>query len=122
MFYRFNFNRDCCEFREREEIGHLFMEMRLDEASLRGKEEINFGKIGVLNSGWGNRGRAREGVAGLLNSSLCKYVKKAKGTNKKIMFVRLRIKRECWSMYFYSPGREKDMGRKRKILECYKEV
>ena len=71
----------------------------LSETKLKGKGEVMFGEV---------VGRASQGVALLLSGLLMRCVVEWKEVSSRIMWVRVKIKRESWVFISaYGPGSEK---------------
>ena len=96
---------------KRWEIGELFISRRMDvlalnETKMKGKGEVDFGRMKGRVSGVMG-GRAREGVAILLSEWLLKLVVEWKEVSSRLMWVRIRLGRECWAFVSaYGPGSE----------------
>ena len=97
---------------KRCEIGSMFVKRKMDvlalcETKMKGKGEAEFGEVTGRISGV-ERGRAREGVALLLSERMVKKVVAWKEVSSRLMWVRVRIGRECWAFVSaYGPGSEK---------------
>ena len=97
---------------KRCEIGDMFQNRRMDvlalsETKMKGKGEVAFGEMNGRISGVGE-GRAREGVALLLSEWLIKLVVEWKEVSSRLMWVRVRLGRECWAFVSaYGPGSER---------------
>ena len=97
---------------KRCEIGSMFVKRKMDvlalcETKMKGKGEAEFGEVTGRISGV-ERGRAREGVALLLSERMVKKVVSWKEVSSRLMWVRVRIGRECWAFVSaYGPGSEK---------------
>ena len=97
---------------KRCEIGCMFRERKLDvlalsETKMKGKGEVTFGEMTGRVSGV-ERGRAREGVALLLSEWMVSKVVEWKEVSSRLMWVRVRLGRECWGFVSaYGPGLEK---------------
>ena len=97
---------------KRCEIGSMFVERKMDvlglcETKMKGKGEAEFGVVKGRVSGV-ERGRAREGVALLLSERMRKRVVAWKEVSSRMMWVKIRIGRECWAFVsVYGPGSEK---------------
>ena len=96
---------------KRREIGELFINRRMDvlalnETKMKGKGEVDFGRMkGRVSGVMGGRGR--EGVAILLSEWLMKLVVEWKEVSSRLMWVRIRLGRECWAFVSaYGPGSE----------------
>ena len=96
---------------KRCEIGDLFERRRMDvlalnETKMKGRGEVEFGRMKGRISGV-MEGRAREGVALLLSEWLIKLVVEWKEVSSRLMWVRVRLGRECWAFVSaYGPGSE----------------
>ena len=99
---------------KRCEIGDMFQKRRMDvlalnETKLKGKGEVLFGGVTGRVSGV-ERGRAREGVALLLNEWMLNKVVEWKEVSSRLMWVRVRMGKECWAFVSaYGPGTEKSL-------------
>ena len=97
---------------KRCEIGDKFLERKMDvlalcETKMKGKGEITFGDVVGRGSGV-ERGRAREGVALILSEWMLERVVEWKEVSSRLMWVRVRIGRECWAFVSaYGPGSER---------------
>ena len=97
---------------KRCEIGCMFEERKMDvlalcETKVKGRGEIAFGEVIGRVSGV-ERGRAREGVALLLNEWMKSRVVEWKEVSSRLMWVRVRIGNECWAIVSaYGPGCER---------------
>ena len=97
---------------KRCEIGSMFVRRKMDvlalsETKIKGKEDIAFGEVIGRVSGV-ERGRAKEGVALLLSERLKNMVVEWKEVSSRLMWVRVRIGRECWAFISaYGPGCER---------------
>ena len=97
---------------KRREIGSVFVERKMDvlalcETKMKGKGEEEFGEVKGRISGV-ERGRAREGVALLLSERMLEKVVAWREVSSRMMWVRVRIGRECWAFVSaYGPGSEK---------------
>ena len=81
--------------------------LALCETKVKGKGEVKFGEVTGRVSGV-ERGRAREGVAMLLSERLRREVVEWKEVSSRLMWVRIRIGRECWVFVsVYGPGSER---------------
>ena len=96
---------------KRCEIGDLFERRRMDvlalnETKMKGRGEVEFGRMkGRISGVMG--GRAREGVALVLSEWLMKLVVEWKEVSSRLMWVRVRLGRECWAFVSaYGPGSE----------------
>ena len=98
---------------KRCEIGDVFQRRKIDvlalsETKLKGKGEVAFGGVTGRVSGVGG-GRAREGVALVLNEWMLSKVVEWKEVSSRLMWVRVRLGKECWafvsasSSYLVSP-------------------
>ena len=98
---------------KRCEIGRLFVKRKMDvlalsETKMKGKGEAEFGEVKGRISGI-ERGRAREGVALLLSERMKRRVVAWKEVSSRVMWVKVRIGRECWVFISaYGPGSEKN--------------
>ena len=82
--------------------------LALSETKMKGKGEVSFGEMSGRISGVATGERAREGVALLLNDWMKKLVVEWKELSSKLMWVRVRLGRECWAFISaYGPGCEK---------------
>ena len=97
---------------KRREIGSVFVKRKMDvlalcETKMKGKGNSEFGEvIGRISGVEG--GRAREGVALLLSERMMKMVVAWKEVSSRLMWVRVRLGRECWVFVSaYGPGSEK---------------
>ena len=90
----------------------MFVKQKLDvlalcETKMKGKGEAEFGEVKGRISGV-ERGRAREGVALLLSERMTKNVVAWKEVSSRVIWVRVRIGRECWAFVSaYGPGSER---------------
>ena len=97
---------------KRCEIGDMFGKRKMSvlalcETKIKGKGEVAFGEVMGRVSGV-ERGRAREGVALLVNEWLVNKVVEWKEVSSRIMWVRIRFGRECWAFISaYGPGSER---------------
>ena len=97
---------------ERCEIGCMFGRRGMDvlalcETKIKGKGEVAFGEVTGRVSGV-ERGRAREGVALLLSEWMGNKVVEWKEVSSRLMWVRVRMGRECWAFVSaYEPGCER---------------
>ena len=97
---------------KRCEIGDIFVRRKMDvlalcETKMKGKGEVMFGGMTGRISG-PERGRAREGVALILNKWMSKLVVEWKEVSSRLMWVRVRLGRECWAFISaYGPGSER---------------
>ena len=97
---------------KRCEIGCMFDERKLDvlalcETKMKGKGEREFGEVIGRVSGV-ERGRAKEGVALLLRKWMLDKVVEWKEVSSRLMWVRVRLGRECWAFVSaYGPGTER---------------
>ena len=81
--------------------------LALCETKMKGKGEVVFGDVTGRVSGVEN-GRAREGVALLLSEWMANKVVEWKEVSSRLMWVRVRMGRECWAFVSaYGPGCEK---------------
>ena len=81
--------------------------MALNETKMKGKGEVVFSKMKGRISGI-TGGRAREGVAILLSEWLEKLVVEWREVSSRMMWVRVRLGRECWAFVSaYGPGSER---------------
>ena len=77
------------------------------ETKMKGKGEVAFGEVTGRVSGV-ERGRAREGVALLLSEWMENKVVEWKEVSSRLMWVRVRMGRECWVFVSaYGPGCER---------------
>ena len=86
---------------KRCEIGCMFGRRGMDvlalcETKMKGKGEVAFGEVTGRVSGV-ERGRAREGVALLLSEWMVNKVVEWKEVSSRLMWVRVRMGRECWA-------------------------
>ena len=86
---------------KRCEIGCMFGRRGMDvlalcETKMKGKGEVAFGEVTGRVSGV-ERGRAREGVALLLSEWMGNKVVEWKEVSSRLMWVRVRMGRECWA-------------------------
>ena len=79
--------------------------LALCETKMKGKGEVAFGEVTGRMSGV-ERGRAREGVALLLSEWMGNKVVEWKEVSSRLMWVRVRMGRECWA--FVSLEEERD--------------
>ena len=97
---------------KRCEIGCMFGRRGMDvlalcETKMKGKGEVAFGEMTGRESGI-ERGRAREGVALLLSEWMVNKVVEWKEVSSRLMWVRVRMGRECWAFVSaYRPGCER---------------
>ena len=97
---------------KRCEIGCMFGRRGMDALALckmkmKGKGEVAFDEVTSRVSGV-ERGRAREGVALLLSEWMVNKVMEWKEMSSRLMWVRVRIGRECWAFVSaYGPGCER---------------
>ena len=97
---------------KRCEIGSMFVKRKMDvlalsETKMKGKGEAEFREVKGRISGI-ERGRAREGVALLLSERMRSSVVEWKECSSRMMWVKVRIGRECWTFVSaYGPGSEK---------------
>ena len=97
---------------KRCEIGCMFRKRKMDvlalsETKIKGKGEVAFGEVTGRVSGV-ERGRAREGVALLLSERMVSKVVEWKEVSSRLMWVRVRLGRECWAyVSAYGPGCER---------------
>ena len=97
---------------KRSEIGCMFGRRGMDvlalcETKMKGKVEVAFGEVTGRVSGV-ERGRAREGVALLLSEWMENKVVEWKEVSSRLMWVRVRMGRECWAFVSaYGPGCER---------------
>ena len=81
--------------------------LALCETKMKGKGEVAFGEVTGRVSGV-ERGRAREGVALLLSKWMGNKVVEWKEVSSRLMWVRVRMGRECWAFVSaYGPGCER---------------
>ena len=81
--------------------------LALCEMKMKGKGEVAFGEVTGRVSGV-ERGRAREGVALLLSEQMVNKVVEWKEVSSRLMWVRVRMGRECWAFVSaYGPGCER---------------
>ena len=81
--------------------------LALCETKMKGKGEVMFGEVTGRVSGV-ERGRAREGVALLLSEWMVSKVVEWKEVSARLMWVRVRMGRECWAFVSaYGPGCER---------------
>ena len=81
--------------------------LALCETKMKGKGEVAFGEVIGRVSGV-ERGRAREGVALLLSEWMENKVVEWKEVSSRLMWVRVRMGRECWAFVSaYGPGCER---------------
>ena len=86
---------------KRSEIGCMFGRRGMDvlalcETKMKGKGEVAFGEVTGRVSGV-ERERAREGVALLLSEWMENKVVEWKEVSSRLMWVRVRMFRECWA-------------------------
>ena len=86
---------------KRYEIGCMFGRRGMDvlalcETKMKGKGEVMFGEVTGRVFGV-EKGRAREGVALLLSEWMVNKVVEWKGVSSRLMWVRVRMGRECWA-------------------------
>ena len=82
--------------------------LALSETKMKGKGEVAFGEVNGRISGVAIGERAREGVAVLLSEWMLKLVVEWKEVSSRIMWVRVRLGRECWAFVSaYGPGSER---------------
>ena len=97
---------------KRSEIGCMFGRRGMDvlalcEKKMKGKGEVAFGGVTGRVSGV-ERGRAREGVVLLLSEWMGNKVVEWKEVSSRLMWVRVRMGRECWAFVSaYGPGCER---------------
>ena len=97
---------------KRCEIASMFVERKMDilalcETKMKGKGEAEFGEVKGRISGV-ERGRAREGVAMLLSERMKRRVVEWKEVSSRLMWVKIRMGRECWAFVsVYGPGSER---------------
>ena len=97
---------------KRCKIGCMFGRRGMDvlalcETKMKGKGEAAFGEVTGRVSGV-ERGRAREGVALVLSEWMVNKVVEWKEVSSRLMWVRVRMGRECWAnVSAYGPGCEK---------------
>ena len=90
----------------------MFVKRKMDvlalcETKMKGKGEAEFGEITGRIAGV-ESGRAREGVALLLSERMMSKVVAWKEVSSRLMWVRVRMGRECWAFVSaYGPGSEK---------------
>ena len=90
----------------------MFRKIRMDvlalsETKMKGKGEVAFGEVTGRVSGV-MRGRAKEGVALLLSEWLVSKVVEWKEVSSRLMWVRVRLGKECWAFVSaYGPGSER---------------
>ena len=81
--------------------------LALSETKMKGKGEMAFGEVKGRVSGV-ERGRAREGVALVLSEWMLKRVVEWKEVSSRLMWVRVRLGKECWVFVSaYGPGCER---------------
>ena len=103
---------DCKMGSKRCETGCMFGRRGMDvlalcETKMKGKGEVAFGEVTSRVSGV-ERGRAREGVALLSSEWMGNKVVERKEVSSRLMWVRVRMGRECWSsVSAYGPGCER---------------
>ena len=79
----------------------------LSETKLKGRGEVMFRKVVGRASGVAG-GRTREGMALLLSGWLLRCVVEWKEVSSRLMWVRVKIERECWVFISaYVPGSER---------------
>ena len=84
----------------------LFSKTCTTEMKMKGKGEVAFGEVTGSVSGV-KRGKAREGVALLLSEWMGNKVVEWKEESSRLMWVRVRMGRECWAFVSaYGPGCE----------------
>ena len=105
--------RGCSSIESKRcEIGCMFGRRGMDvlalcETKMKGKGEVAFGEVTGRVSGV-RRGRAREGVALLLSEWMGNKVVEWKEVSSRLMWVRVRMGRECWAFVSaYGPGCER---------------
>ena len=97
---------------KRCDIGCMFGRRGMDvfalcETKMKGKGEEALGEVTGRVSGI-ERGRAREGVALLLSKWMANKVVEWKEVSLRLMWVRVRMGRECWAFVSaYGPGCER---------------
>src|ERR1700755_1264346 len=109
---------------KREEVGVVMDQRRLDilaltETKLKGEGDLAFGKYKGMYAGVNERVRAREGVAIVMRDEWWRCVKGRGRIRARIVWVRLRLRREYWVFICaYAPvvganerERERDFGR-----------
>ena len=116
---------------KRCEIGSMFVKRKMDilalnETKMKGKGESEFGKVKGRISGV-ERGRAREGVALLLSERMMNSVVEWREVSPRLMWVRMRFGRECWSFVSaYGPGCERSEEEREQfwneLTECVEEL
>src|SRR6201990_2155529 len=84
-----------------EEVGIVMKEkgfdvLALTETKLKGKGEMSFGMYKGIYAGVNERVRAREGVTIVMKDVWWSYVKWSGSIGARIVWVRLRIRREYW--------------------------
>ena len=81
--------------------------LALCETKMKGKGEVAFGEVTGRVSGV-ERGRAREDVVLLLSEWMGNKVVEWKEVSSRLMWVRVRMGRECWAFVSaYGPGCER---------------
>ena len=105
--------RGCSSIESKKsDIGCMFGRRGMDvlalcETKMKGKGEVAFGEVTGRVSGV-ERGRAREGVALLLSEWMGNKVVEWKEVSSRLMWVRVRMGRECWAFVSaYGPGCER---------------
>ena len=100
--------RGCSSIESKRcEIGYMFGRRETDvlvlcDTKMKGKGEVAASVSGV------ERGRAREGVALLLSEWMGNKVVEWKEVSSRLMWVRVRMGRECWAFVSaYGPGCER---------------
>ena len=94
--------RDCSTIESKMcEIGCMFGRNGMDVLSLckmkmKGKGEVAFGEVTGRVPGV-ERGRAKEGVALLLNEWMIKKLVEWKEVSSRLMWVKVWMGRECWA-------------------------
>src|ERR1700755_3177614 len=86
---------------KREEVGVVMEERKLDilaltETKLKGEGDLAFGKYKGMYAGVNERVRAREGVAIVMRDEWWSCVKARGRMGARIVWVRLRLRREYW--------------------------
>ena len=95
-------------------IGDVFDERGLDvlalgETKIKGRGEVNFGKVRGWVSGV-ERGHGREGVALLLSDRVIGCVMERREVSSRIMRVKMNLAGEVWVIVsVYGPGSEKSV-------------
>ena len=108
---------------KRCEIGCMFGRRGMDvlalyEAKMKGKAEVAFGEVTGRVSGV-ERGRARERVALLLSEWMVNKVVEWKEVSSKLMWVRVRMGRECWAFVsVYGLGSERSEDERDELTRC----